>query len=145
MPNALSPQDRERLLEQVRRLTRVMDSNFRVPGLGWRFGLDPLLGLVPGAGDAVSVAVSAYLILQARKLGLPKHVLVRMLGNVGLDALVGLVPLLGDVFDFAFKANRRNLRLMERHCRRLSPPMKTSARELPHLRPGGSERFQPGH
>ncbi len=91
-----------------------MDEAVGVPGTRVRLGLDGLLGLLaPGAGDAVGGAVSVYAMYAAARLGAGPAVLLRMALNVGLDALVGIVPLLGDLFDFAFKANRRNLRLLE--------------------------------
>lgn len=101
-------------VERVRRLATVLDSAIRVPGTRVRFGADALLGLVPGAGDAVGVALSAYPILIALRHGLPRTVVMRMLGNIGLDALVGTVPILGDLFDVGFKANVRNQLLIER-------------------------------
>ncbi len=95
-------------------LTRLLDDRFRIPGTSVRFGLDGLIGLVPGLGDAATTAVSLYLVYQARALGAPKTVLARMLVNVLADTAVGAIPLLGDVFDVAFKANRRNLDLLRR-------------------------------
>ncbi len=86
----------------------------RVPGTRFRFGLDPVIGLVPGLGDAVGAAFSALILLAGVRLGAPPVVLLRMVGNIALDALVGAVPVLGDAFDFGFKANRRNLALLER-------------------------------
>ena len=98
----------------LRRLAWVLDEFVRLPG-GYRIGLDGIVGLIPGVGDALGLAAGSYLILRAREYGVPGVVLVRMAGNVLLDALVGAIPLLGDLFDFAFKANRRNLALMERY------------------------------
>lgn len=92
-----------------------MDSALPVPGTRWRVGLDSLVGLIPGIGDAAGFAVSGYALLEARRLGAPTSLLLRMALNIAVDALVGAVPLLGDVFDAGFKANRRNLRLLERH------------------------------
>ena len=101
-------------VERLRRLTKWMDEAVGVPGTRVRLGLDGVLGLLaPGAGDAVGGAVSVYAMYAAARLGAGPAVLLRMALNVGLDALVGVVPLLGDLFDFAFKANRRNLRLLE--------------------------------
>ena len=84
-----------------------------VPGLGWRFGLDGLIGLVPGAGDTVLTVISLYIVAEGWRLGVRKRTLARMLGNVLVDAGVGAVPVAGDVFDFLWKANRRNLALIE--------------------------------
>jgi hypothetical protein len=110
-------------LQRLERLAHWMDGAFRVPGLGWRFGLDGILGLVPGAGDTVAGLVGLYMLLEARRLGAPSAVILRMLANLGLDLAVGSVPVLGDVFDFAFKANRRNLDLLRRHLAERPTPL----------------------
>ncbi|WP_257457982.1 DUF4112 domain-containing protein [Archangium lipolyticum] len=101
-------------LEQVRGLARQLDTSIRLPG-GIRIGWDALLGLIPGVGDWAGALLSSYIILQAVRLGASREVLLRMVGNVGLEALVGAVPFLGDVFDAAWKANTRNVRLLEEH------------------------------
>lgn len=111
--------------EEIRRLETLaewLDSRFRIPGTNLRFGLDPLIGLVPGLGDAAALLPAIYLILHAQRLGAPRSLLVRMALNVGIDSLVGAVPLLGDLFDAAFKANRRNVALLRRHLERTSQP-----------------------
>lgn len=100
-------------LDRVRGLARLLDSSIPVPGTRWRVGLDPLLGLIPGVGDLAGAGISAWLILQAGRLGASRWVLLRMAGNVALEAVVGAIPLLGDLFDAAFKANQRNVRLLE--------------------------------
>lgn len=87
----------------------------RIPGTGIRFGLDPLVGLVPGVGDAAGALVAAYVVLAAARLDVPPSTLLRMLTNIAIDALLGTVPVLGDVFDVAWKANRKNVTLIERH------------------------------
>lgn len=99
----------------AREFARVMDSAFRVPGTRFRFGLDPVLGLVPGLGDAIGGGFGFYLLVQAFRAGVPPVVMIRMFANIAADLLFGAVPLLGDLFDAAFKANMRNLRLLERH------------------------------
>jgi hypothetical protein len=96
-------------------LATMLDSAFVIPGTNFRFGLDGVIGLFPGIGDAISTALSAYIVYEAKQLGVPKHVLARMIGNVALDGLVGAVPLAGDVFDVMFRANRRNIRLLRDH------------------------------
>jgi hypothetical protein len=101
-------------LERVRFLARLLDTCFILPG-GYRIGIDPILGLIPGVGDLIGAGLSLYLVREASKLGISKWILLRMLGNVGLEALIGLVPVIGDLFDAAFKANVRNLRLLELH------------------------------
>ena len=102
-------------LSRARTLTRLLDSVARVPGTSFRFGLDPLLGLIPGLGDMTGAALSGYLVLLASRHGAPKAVIVRMLGNVAVDTVVGTMPVLGDLFDAGWKANTRNLALLERH------------------------------
>jgi hypothetical protein len=102
---------------QARRLKTLsywMDESIRLPG-GYRVGWDGIIGLVPGLGDFAGLAVSAYIIAQSMRLGAPKSVLLRMSANTAIDTLIGAIPVLGDVFDLAFKANRRNLRLLQAH------------------------------
>jgi hypothetical protein len=103
-----------RRLNRLRALSRLLDNALRIPGTQHRVGLDPLLGLLPGGGDAASLAISAYFLWESRKMGASKNLLWRMAGNVAVDALIGSIPLMGDVFDFGFKANARNLRMLER-------------------------------
>jgi hypothetical protein len=102
-------------LAHARTITRLLDSVARVPGTSFRFGLDPIVGIIPGLGDVAGAALSGYVVLLASRMGAPTSVLVRMLGNVALDTAVGTVPLLGDLFDAGFKSNTRNLALLERH------------------------------
>jgi hypothetical protein len=102
-------------LDNARALARILDSAVGVPGTKIRVGLDAILGLIPGAGDAVSAALSGYIILAAARAGASKPVLLRMVGNVVLDTVIGAVPVLGDLFDVAFRANARNVALLERH------------------------------
>jgi hypothetical protein len=103
-------------LGHLRALARVQDELFRVPGTRIRFGLDALAGLVPGLGDAVTGSVAAYSLFAATRMGAPPSVIARMAGNIALDLLLGTVPLLGDLFDVGWKANTRNVRLLERHA-----------------------------
>ena len=102
-------------LERLRTLSRLLDNAFVIPGTRYRFGFDALVGLVPGLGDAVSAIFSGYIILEASRLGAPKSVVTRMIGNVAIDTLVGWVPILGDLFDVAWKSNLRNMALLETH------------------------------
>lgn len=99
----------------VRRLANLLDAAVRIPGTNIRIGLDPILGLVPGIGDLAGTVLSGYVVLAAVRLGVPRPVLARMLANLGVDAVVGAVPLLGDIFDVAWRANSRNLALIETH------------------------------
>jgi hypothetical protein len=96
-------------------LAGLLDSKWRVPGTGIRFGADALMSLVPGVGPAVSTIVSAYIIWEARKLGVSTGTLLRMMGNVGLDTLISSVPLAGSVGDVFFRANLRNMALVRQH------------------------------
>ncbi len=99
-------------------IATLLDSAFLIPGTNVRFGLDGIVGLVPGIGDAITTAVSAWIVYEARRLGAPRHVIARMIGNVALDGIVGAVPLVGDMFDVMFRANRRNVRLLREHLER---------------------------
>lgn len=92
-----------------------MDSQFRIPGTNFRFGLDGLIGLIPGAGDLSTFAVSGYMVLLLARNGASGYVLARMVVNILIDAIIGSIPLIGDLFDIAFKANTRNLKLMQEH------------------------------
>lgn len=100
---------------RAREFARIMDSAFRVPGTRFRFGLDPILGLVPGLGDAIGGGFGFYLLVQAFRAGAPPVVMIRMFANIAADLVLGAVPLLGDLFDAGFKANLRNLGLLERY------------------------------
>jgi hypothetical protein len=100
-------------LFQARKLARLLDRAVRIPGTNISFGLDALLGLIPGGGDVAGAIFSSYLILLGSRMGLPAHVLTRMIGNVAIDTLGGSVPILGDLFDVAWKSNTRNLEILE--------------------------------
>lgn len=101
-------------LRSARRTAWWLDDAIRLPG-GYRIGFDGLLGLVPGVGDAAGGLIGSYIILQAHRRGVPSVVIARMVGNLVLEMMIGVIPILGDLFDFAFKANRRNVALMERY------------------------------
>ena len=102
-------------LARLRRLAWLMDGAARLPGTRFRFGLNGAVGLAPGVGDALLAAISLYIVWQARALGLPRHLLWRMVGNVAVEAAAGAVPILGDLFDMAYRANLRNLAIVETH------------------------------
>jgi hypothetical protein len=106
--------DRAAALSRLRSLAVLLDTAIVLPG-GIRVGADAIIGLAPGIGDTITTAMAAYFIYEAHRLGLPRHKLVRMIGNVAIDGLVGAIPILGDIFDVAFKANMRNLRIIEEH------------------------------
>lgn len=117
---APAPTDLERRAarERLERLAFLMDSAVRIPGLGIRVGADALLGLVPGLGNLATTVVSAWIVHEAWRLGVPKRVLLRMIGNVALDSMIGAVPVAGNVADVFWRANRRNVRLLARHLDR---------------------------
>jgi hypothetical protein len=102
-------------LRWVESISRLMDSQFRVPGTTWRFGLDPIMSLVPIVGGIPSLAISGVLILTMMRHGASGNVVVRMVLNVLLDTIVGIIPIIGNIFDFAYKANDRNVRLLREH------------------------------
>lgn len=99
----------------VRSLARLLDAAVGIPGTKIRFGLDALIGLVPGVGDLAGAAMSGYIVLTAARLGTPKPVLLRMVMNVAIDALIGAVPLIGDLFDVGWRANTRNTALIDKY------------------------------
>ena len=106
---------RERALTQVQTIARLLDSQFRIPGTSYRFGLESIVGLVPVGGDAVGFAASAALVLTMARHGASPRLVARMLLNVAIDATVGAIPVVGDLFDIGFKANDRNVELLRRH------------------------------
>lgn len=106
---------------RVETMERLLERMFVVPGINRPVGLDTLLGLVPVVGDAVGAALGAWMVWEARNLGLSKFKLARMAGNVGLDAALGLVPFVGDVADFLFRSNTRNLKMLKRHLDKHHP------------------------
>jgi hypothetical protein len=103
---------REAALVRLDALSRLFDIAFAIPGTNVRFGVEAVLRLVPGVGDVAASALSCYLIYEARRLGVPPRVMVRMLANVAIEGVIGVVPWLGDAFDVAFRANRRNVGLL---------------------------------
>ena len=109
------PDQLSREHQQVRDLARVLDSQFRIPGTKRTFGVDAVVGLIPGVGDVAGLVMSAGVIMKAIGLGARGATVGRMILNSALDAVVGTVPVLGTIFDFVFKANNRNVRLLEQH------------------------------
>lgn len=104
--------DHAKQLQRLQRLARLMDTAWGIPFTRLRFGMDSVLGLVPGAGDAIGFGISAYAVILAHRMGAPPALLVKMLAKAAIDAGVGSIPVAGDVFDLFFKANTRNLRLL---------------------------------
>ena len=113
--NFSRPQSRAERIARLDALANLLDTAFILPGTNVRFGFDAMIGLVPGIGDAVTTLMSLYIVHEARELGVPRHVIGRMLANVALDGIVGAVPFLGDAFDVMWRANRRNMALLRRH------------------------------
>ncbi len=102
-------------LEHAEKLVRLMDDQFRIPVLNIRFGLDPIIGLIPFAGDVITFVISALIIVALVRNGLPRKLVFKMVTNILLDLLIGGIPLLGDVWDFFHKANRKNLKMAKKH------------------------------
>jgi hypothetical protein len=98
--------------EGLENLSRYLDGLFRIPGTGWRFGLDALIGLIPNVGDTLTSVASFYILIAGVRYGVPKITLLRMAFNIGLDYLVGTIPFIGDAFDFVWKANKQNMDLI---------------------------------
>lgn len=116
------PPHLERRLSSLREAARLLDGAFRVPGTRRRFGWDPILGLVPWIGDAVTLVFGGILLVTAVQLRVPRVVQARILIVALLDFVIGLVPIAGDAVDFAFRANARNMALLERHAYESHPP-----------------------
>ncbi|MFN6558720.1 MAG: DUF4112 domain-containing protein [Nostoc sp. ChiSLP01] len=117
-------------LNRIRKLSRLMDTSIRIPFTGFRIGIDPIIGLVPGAGDLISTAFSAYIIFLATRFGIPRQDLAKMIFNVGLETVVGTVPFVGDLFDAFYKSNIRNLAILEQHLTVVEPELQEVSDEL---------------
>ena len=98
--------------DKLNRLAWLMDSYFRIPSTQIRFGLDGLIGLIPGFGDALGAVISSHILTQAAQMGVPKSILLKMAFNIGFDAILGIIPVIGDVSDIVWKANQRNVQLL---------------------------------
>jgi hypothetical protein len=119
---------------RIEAIARLMDSAVEIPGTGVRLGLDAIIGIFPVVGDLVCQAISAYLIWEARKLGVSRWTLARMVGNTLIDTAIGAVPIAGDVFDVMFRANMKNLALLKKHLakrgRKMGPVIDAEAVQL---------------
>jgi len=113
--------DAAAIRQRIEALEKVLEHGFRVPGIGYEFGLDAIVGLIPVVGDFIGAALGAYLVWEAKNLGLPKWKLWRMSGNVAFDTAIGLVPVAGDALDFLFRSNSRNLKIVKRHLDKHHP------------------------
>lgn len=117
-------------LNRIRKFSRLMDTAIAIPGTKFRIGLDPIIGLVPGAGDLVDTAFSAYLIYLATRFKLPPKTLGKMIYNISLEAVIGSIPLIGDIFDAFYKSNIRNLALLEEHLAVVEPELTAVAEPI---------------
>lgn len=102
-------------LKRLRRLSHLLDNAIPIPGTSYRIGIDPIIGLLPGGGDFVGTAIAAYIVVEAARMGVPRKTLVEMVSNIVLDTVSGTVPVLGDLVDVTFKANSKNVALLEDH------------------------------
>lgn len=117
-PGPVQPDSVDSRLRRLRSLGRLLDDSILIPGTRRRIGVDALIGLVPGVGDGAGALLSTYIVVQAARLGVGRTTLLRMAGNVALEALVGVIPVFGDLFDAGWKANLRNLALLQAHLDR---------------------------
>lgn len=109
------------LRKRIEAMEMILERSFVVPGINRPIGLDAIVGLVPVIGDVITAVMGAYLIWEARNLGMPKWKIARMMGNLGIDTALGAVPLAGDFFDFMFRSNTRNLRIIIKHLDKHHP------------------------
>ena len=116
------------VVERLDRLATLLDSALVIPGTNIRFGADAMVGLVPGIGDAITTALSAYIVYEAHRLGAPRHLIARMIANVAFDSVITAVPVAGNLADVFFRANRRNMRLLREWLERegLMPRFRSS-------------------
>lgn len=120
----LTQAEAEELLALVRQMAVLMDGQFVVPGTDVKFGLDALIGLIPGLGDAISAAISGYIILLARRCGVSRWTTGRMIANALVDMGIGTIPVAGDLFDVAWRANLKNVALLEKHLLKKFPNLR---------------------
>ena len=113
--------DAHSVRRRIEAMEKLLERSFVIPGINRPVGLDALVGLVPVAGDFIGMAMGAYIVWEARNLGMPKWKLLRMAGNVAFDSAVGAVPLAGDLFDFLFRSNSRNLKIVKKHLDKHHP------------------------
>lgn len=114
--NEIQTQKQIEIEKGLDQLAFYLDDLFRVPGVGWRFGLDAIIGLIPNVGDTITSFASFYILLAGVRYGVPKITLLRMAFNIGLDYLVGSIPVVGDAFDFVWKSNKMNMKLIRKRA-----------------------------
>ena len=102
-------------LSRLRRVSRLLDNAISIPGTKISFGLDPILGLLPGGGDTITGGIAAYIVVEAARMGVPREILGKMVGNILIDSFAGTIPVVGDLFDVGWKANVKNIELLEQH------------------------------
>ena len=107
--------DEEAVLKRMRTVSTLLDDAIRVPGTEFRVGIDPIVGILPVAGDSVMSVISTYIVLEAANLGVPMSTVARMLANIAVDAVAGSIPVFGTLFDAGWKANKRNMKLVEQY------------------------------
>jgi hypothetical protein len=122
--NSMNITDKQRVKKRLDRLAWYLDNSIQLPKLNVRVGIDPLDGLIPGIGDTIGAIMSSYIFSEAARLGAPKSILLKMGFNIAVDALAGAVPIFGDLFDFGWKANQRNARILGDY---LDNPRETAA------------------
>lgn len=110
---------------RIEAMEMVLERAFVIPGTKMRVGVDALAGLVPVAGDLIAAAMGLYLVWEARNLGMSRWQLARMMGNIGFDTLIGAIPVAGDLFDFVYRSNSKNLKIIRKHLDRHHPATRT--------------------
>jgi hypothetical protein len=104
--------------QHLERLAWILDNSIRIPGTNYRIGVDGLIGLIPGLGDIIGALLSSYIVAAASQVGVPGVVLVRMALNIALESIIGAIPVVGDIFDFVWKANKRNVELLNQYAKK---------------------------
>ncbi|MFN2099091.1 DUF4112 domain-containing protein [Altererythrobacter sp. MF3-039] len=107
--------------KRIESMEHILERSFRIPGVNYPIGLDSIIGLVPVVGDVITAAMGAYIVWEARNLGIPKWKLWRMAGNIAFDSAIGAIPIAGDAFDLMFRSNTRNLRIIKKHLDKHHP------------------------
>ena len=102
-------------VSRLRRISRLLDNAISIPGTKISFGLDPIIGLLPGGGDTITGGIAGYIVVEAARMGVPREILWKMVGNILIDSFAGTVPVVGDLFDVGWKANVKNIELLEKH------------------------------
>lgn len=113
--------DVQSVRKRIEAMEMLLERSFRIPGINYPVGLDSIAGLVPVIGDLVTAAMGAYIVWEARNLGMPKWKLWRMAGNVAFDTAIGAIPIAGDAFDLLFRSNTRNLKIVRKHLDKHHP------------------------